>query len=345
MAAEMDDLERLLLARDAGLFMLPDGPVLLANPRPGPALSALASPALACVQGRRDAHDAIRRQGLDCHPTMPDAPANGFQAGLLLAMRNRVQMLGRLATVTQLTQAGGVVVVSGAKGDGIDSLASRLRGLIETERFAKGHGKVLTFRRPARLPAEFAEMEAEAQPAPNAEGFVTAPGMFSHAHSDAGSRALADHLVKALSGNVAEFGAGYGWLAHHLLRHNPAIAQMTLHEANHDSWTAARLNVTDPRAEMRWSDVKTLPGTDTVFDHVVTNPPFHDGRSPDPSLGQAFIAAAAQVLKPKGRLTLVANRHLPYEATLAAHFLEHRSVRDEGGYKILEATRPRRTRR
>ena len=50
------------------------------------------------------------------------------------------------------------------------------------------------------------------------------------------------------------------------------------------------------------------------------NPPFHDGGTEDQALGQAFIRRAAEALRPGGTLWLVANRHLPYEATLSAAF-------------------------
>jgi 16S rRNA (guanine1207-N2)-methyltransferase len=77
---------------------------------------------------------------------------------------------------------------------------------------------------------------------------------------------------------------------------------------------------------------------------VVSNPPFHAARRPDPALGRAFIAAAARLLTPRGRFVMVANRHLPYEAALADAFAAPVVLEERGGYKVVEATRPRRTR-
>ena len=86
---------------------------------------------------------------------------------------------------------------------------------------------------------------------------------------------------------------------------------------------------------LHWHDVTAgLPGR---YDAVVSNPPFHQGRADQPELGRAFITAAAKALLPDGQLWLVANRHLPYEATLAAHFAEVRTVTDEGGFKVIAA--------
>jgi 16S rRNA (guanine1207-N2)-methyltransferase len=216
-----------------------------------------------------------------------------------------------------------------------------VRDGLGVESRAKGHGKVFHFPRPDRLPDAFADWEDAAAPRPNAEGFLSAPGMFSHAHADPGSRLLAGALAGRLSGRVAELGGGYGWLAAQLLQGCPGIEALTLFEADHAACEAARANLSDPRAAVRWADVTALGPADGPFERAVTNPPFHGARAPDPALGRAFIAAAARILGTKGRLDLVANRHLPYESALEAGFQEWRQEALEAGYKILSAVRPR----
>lgn len=337
----MEDLDRLALALGAGLFALPDGPALLWNARPGPGLDALGRARLICAQDHRGPHDALAAAGLQLRPGI-DEVEGPLAAALVLLPRSRAEALGAIARAARLTDPGGPVAISGAKTDGIDVVMRRLREHLPVESLAKGHGKVVVFARPDGLPEAFATWEAEAAPARNAEGFVTAPGMFSHAHADPGSRALATALAGRLSGEVAELGGGYGWLAAALLETCPKIDRMTVFEASHAACRAARENIADPRAGIRWADVTTLGAGDGPAMHVVTNPPFHSGRTPDPALGRAFIAAATRILAPKGRLWLVANRHLPYEATLAACFREWRAEPGAGGYKILVGERPKR---
>ena len=67
------------------------------------------------------------------------------------------------------------------------------------------------------------------------------------------------------------------------------------------------------------------------------NPPFHDSGVENRALGLDFIDKAAASLRKGGTCWLVANRHLPYEATLARNFREVRVVAEEIGYKIIEA--------
>jgi 16S rRNA (guanine1207-N2)-methyltransferase len=81
------------------------------------------------------------------------------------------------------------------------------------------------------------------------------------------------------------------------------------------------------------------------FDLVVTNPPFHMGGIQTTGIGERFIREAAQVLHPRGRFYLVANRFLKYEPTMQTCF---HSVEEVGGntrYKVLLGTNPRMSRK
>jgi 16S rRNA (guanine1207-N2)-methyltransferase len=69
------------------------------------------------------------------------------------------------------------------------------------------------------------------------------------------------------------------------------------------------------------------------------NPPFHQGRAADPGIGQQIIRAAAKALKKGGRLMMVANRQLPYEAILQAEFTDWQELARNSGFKVLAARR------
>ena len=66
---------------------------------------------------------------------------------------------------------------------------------------------------------------------------------------------------------------------------------------------------------------------------------FHDAGREDQSLGQAFVQYAARVLRKGGTLWLVANRHLPYEATLSDAFRTATSRAEAHGFKVYEAVK------
>ena len=88
--------------------------------------------------------------------------------------------------------------------------------------FVKAHGRVVLADPPggaARRPSR--PGRAAAAPRRNAEGFLTAPGMFSPDQADPGSRRLAAAFAGRLTGRVADLGAGWGWLAQAALARSP----------------------------------------------------------------------------------------------------------------------------
>jgi 16S rRNA (guanine1207-N2)-methyltransferase len=233
-------------------------------------------------------------------------------------------------------------VVASAKSDGIDSLARAVARQIPLDgAFVKAHGRVFWLARPETLPVAVAIWARDAEPSPNADGYLTAPGMFSPDHADPGSRRLAAALDGRIAGRVADLGAGWGWLAQAALEQAPGITELDLYEAEATALDAARANVPDPRARFHWTDATGLGDGVPPYDAVIANPPFHQSRAAEPDLGAAFIVAAARILKPSGRLLMVANRQLPYEATVAATFRHWEKLAEDGVYKIVQAERPR----
>ena len=184
-------------------------------------------------------------------------------------------------------------------------------------------------------------------------GFSVEAGIFSSDHIDPGSQLLADHLPAHFHGSVADLGAGWGFLSDALLKRCPNIERLDLFEADARALACARQNLAhflpevarlssppcfledEPKLHFHWHDVTTgLPG---LYDAIVMNPPFHTGQATDVDLGRAFLKVAAASLKRGGKLLLVANRQLPYEAALEASGLAWRKVAEDRVYKILSA--------
>ena len=206
------------------------------------------------------------------------------------------------------------------------------------EVLSKAHGKLFTVRG-AECRDWVAKATKVAHPMDPARQFMTSPGLFSAEGVDPGSAALAEALPDAMTGHVVDLGAGWGFLSDAILKRN-GVTRLDLVEADHAALDAARQNISDPRAAFHWADALTFR-PDAAVDHVVTNPPFHTGRAAEPSLGQGFIRASASILKPRGHLWLVANRHLPYEKTLEAGFRSVRLLGQTAEYKLFTATQPR----
>ena len=165
--------------------------------------------------------------------------------------------------------------------------------------------------------------------------FTVVPGVFSVDHIDPGSALLAQHLPPSLRGEVADLGAGWGFLSHAALEKCPNISRIDLFEADARALACARMNVTGP-AQFHWHDVTS--GLPVKYDHILTNPPFHSGQVRDIGLGHAFLTSAARSLRRGGSLHLVANRQLPYEAHLVSLGLRPRLLAETGVFKVITAT-------
>ena len=169
---------------------------------------------------------------------------------------------------------------------------------------------------------------------------TTRAGIFSHGEIDAGSQFLVAHLPADLRGKVADLGAGWGYLSAEALRLAPGIQRIHLFESDARALACARTNLAEwgDRPVFSWHDVTTgLPGH---YDVILTNPPFHSGRDTDVDLGRAFVTSAARALGRTGRLYLVANRQLPYEAVLKAEGLGYERLAEDKTYKVILARKP-----
>ena len=335
----IDSLKTLFHPFDAGI--LPGPPpgvrVLFLGAEPGFRLPQGFGAELHPVQGFRPLCRALEAAGF---AVAPRPEGEGYGAALVLAGRHRGQNELRIAEALRRTAAGGLIVVAGGKEDGIASLRKRLGALLPLEGYApKYHGIAFWFANPSDTAA--AEALEAANPPLLVEGrFHTAPGMFSFDHVDAGSRLLVENLPADLRGDVADFCAGWGFVAAEAAMCCPGISGLDLYEADFESLEAARTNLQAAavRRNFFWHDLLAEP-VGRRYDAVVMNPPFHKGRAADPGIGAGIIRAAAAALRPGGTLFLVANRQLPYEPVLAASFASHKELARDAAFKVLAARR------
>ena len=323
--------DRLPLALEA--VTLPgDGTVAVLHPPNGADLSALPKDRVLVVSPMATVCAGFAARGYDVRPDLPKDIR--LAASIVCLTRARAEAQALIAAAMQRTD--GLVIVDGHKTDGADSMLKALRKRIEVSApVSKAHGKIYW----TQGGADFTDWAKGPELHPG--GFWTAPGVFSADGVDPASEMLVQALPEVMVGTVADLGAGWGYLSAHILTRD--VTAVHLVEAHDMALQCARHNITDPRAQFHWADSTTWTPPELV-DAVVMNPPFHTGRTADPSLGRAFIAAAARILKPHGALWMVANRHLPYEAALAETFAKVVDLDGDARFKLVRAERPKRKR-
>ena len=326
---------RLQLALDGGGLELPaEGTIAVFQPPRDSDLPGLDKDRVQIIHDFKPDYDAWAGRGYDVGRTIKDR----YAACIVCLPRAKAEARAVIAAACEVCD--GIVVIDGQKTDGADSVLREMRDRVTVQGpISKAHGKMFWISEPA---AEFFS-DWRQGPELTEGGFWTAPGVFSADGVDLASALLVDALPEKLGSEVADLGAGWGFLSAHALT-RPDIKNLYLVEAGHMALECARRNVTDDRASFAWEDATSWEPPHRM-DSVIMNPPFHIGRAAEPQIGQAFVATAARILSPQGKLWMVANRHLPYEAELKTRFAHVEEIGGDARFKLFHAARPLRKRR
>ena len=336
-------LDSLFLPFSGGALAWPEGPVLFLRAREGAAMRQFPLAQLVCEQSYKPFADELARGGLQ---VVADASESGVRYAVVLVLppRQREEARALFARALSLCAPGGVVVASITNNEGAKSGESDLKQLAGLGgSLTKNHCRVFWSKplhgaHDAVLLEQWNRLDA---PRSILGGrFTSRPGVFAWDRIDPASALLVEHLPANLAGKGADLGAGYGYLSAEILSRNTQVTALDLYEAEARALALARQNLSAFEAQAtlayRWHDVTA--GVPEQYDFIVSNPPFHtQSRADRPDVGRRFIAVAAESLKPGGRLYLVANRHLPYEAVLNSSFGEVRVLGDRDGFKVIEA--------
>lgn len=215
----------------------------------------------------------------------------------------------------------GRLVFTGAKNEGFGSALTAAR-----DRFGQagivahkgGYQAALAVSCPSPAPREdFRATIIEIAGEPTE--LISCSGVFAAGRLDAGAAALIAGMEIDAASNVLDLGCGTGLAGLVALRRGARVTGADVSAAavasTRRTWDANGY----PDASVHLSvGAACLP--DGAMDMVITNPPFHRGRDVNFEVAQLFVAEAARVLSPGGRLYLVANAFLDYAGWLARAF-------------------------
>jgi len=275
-------------------------------------------------------HREARARGVASVAHGADIAAGSYTQALVRVQKGRPATYSDLGAAWRALAPSGRLLVAGSNDLGISSWCRRLAqesGAPLVVLANHSHARVAAMRRPAGRPAGWDQ----------ASGL--APGVFHGGGLDAGSAALIALLGELPPPRlVLDLGCGAGHLGLAALARWPLARAWFLDaDARAVAVVAAALADGDAalraRAEVAWWDVaEPLPAP--AFDAVLCNPPAHAGTLTDLTTARAMFRCAAAAIAGGGRLLVVANRKLPYEADLAR--LGSLSVLAQaGGFKVL----------
>ena len=311
----------------------PRAPALFLNAQNYPALSAFSDMTL--QQSFKPYADGLQGAGYSSVPEIPYAP-HSFDVVLIAAPKNQIETLYLIANALRVLKQGGLLIVAADNKAGGSRLVKNLEhfGLQNIQSESRNKARAVWAYSESFDDSAVQEVLAagEMQAVLNGQ-FQSQPGIYGWDKIDQGSQILLENLPKDLKGKGADFGCGYGFLAKHIVQ-NDAIKSLICIDADARAIEACRRNV--ERAEFHWADL-TKKAYPNAFDFIVMNPPFHEGKKADIAIGKKFIVTAAQSLKRKGTLYMVANKHLPYEKILQDQFFKVEKLFEEQGFKVFKA--------
>ena len=310
----------------------------------GRTLLAYASASLPSVLAQQGIEVAVwnrRRAGAQAAAlaAAPWPPPGPYDLALLRLAKDEQEMAAH-AALSVLTDAGRLVVYGG-NDEGIRSAGRLLEALCGTldTLATRGHGRVLSVRRPADASRLRTPLSAWRSTTPLPVGgtlrdWISYPGIFAGGRIDEGTALLLANLPPLAAGaRVLDYGCGSGIIAAAALAQQPGLT-LDLLDTDTVALEAARENVPGARTVL---GTRLADAGNATYDAILSNPPLHTGLAEDHTHLEALIRDAPAHLEPGGLLQMVAQRRLPLDRLLAQHFATAAIVAETGSYRVWRA--------
>ena len=162
------------------------------------------------------------------------------------------------------------------------------------------------------------------------------PGVFSQSKLDVGTKVLLNNLPKHLSGNVLDFGCGAGVIGAYLGKKYQGLS-MSLTDVSALALQSARETL---RLNQLKGDVfatNSLSNINQQYQHVISNPPFHQGIKTNYQATEQFIAGIHQHIDSRGSLIIVANSFLQYRPLMENRYKRIDNNCQQNGFTVYLA--------
>ena len=245
-----------------------------------------------------------------------------FSDILIYQPKSKPQLEFLLSMAASLLIAGGRLHLVGENKSGIKSCERLLREYGATTKQDAARHCVL-YRTEVAQPRDFtplAYLQQFSYQLNDHEWQVCAlPGVFSQDGLDPGTALLLGKLGTDAGKKILDFACGAGVISCYVGSQTPN-AQFTMTDTFALALLASAHSLAANGLTASLVAADGLVGVKGKYDRIYTNPPFHRGHSTDYSITRLFIRSVAALMSPSGRLTMVANRFLPYPGLLTECF-------------------------
>ena len=141
--------------------------------------------------------------------------------------------------------------------------------------------------------------------------FKTDNNVFSKKGLDFGTRSLLESIdVKSVSGDVLDFGCGYGPIGIYIKSNTNANVDMI--DINERALNLARSNASINKVDVNIFESDIYSNVTKKYDYIITNPPIRVGKK----ILYEILIGAKEHLKEKGHLIFVINKDQGAKSTM-----------------------------
>ena len=258
---------------------------------------------------------------------------------ILELTKSKEANLGLLALAEEHLKDGGKMIINGDNQVGVKSFLKKISNLWPAEiTVIKKKGRIALYQKKNQL---FGHWKKYQNFHKNSDGYYTRSDMFSPKEVDKGSQKLTSAFSTKLFGEVADLGAGWGYLSKEALRLNDKITRITLIENNYSAYLASKKNINDKRAIFRWASLENIRNLKLRFNHVICNPPFHAGQPKDLGLLRSFICYSSKLINRQGSVWMVFVSGVYMETELKEYFDSVKVLYKDSHYFVCRLLRPK----
>ncbi len=162
------------------------------------------------------------------------------------------------------------------------------------------------------------------------------PGVFSQQKLDIGTALLLANLPTKMSGKVLDFGCGAGVISCFVGKHYPDT-ELSLLDVSALALRSAQETLSLNGLTGKVFPSNSLSQVTEKYQHVVSNPPFHQGVKTHYQASEDFLSGINKSLLVLGDITIVANSFLRYQPIMQAHIGDTKVITKNQGFTIYQA--------
>ncbi|WP_211327593.1 methyltransferase [Umboniibacter marinipuniceus] len=172
------------------------------------------------------------------------------------------------------------------------------------------------------------------------QAFWSKPGLFGWDKVDRGSEILVAAIDKQLDGSVLDLGCGWGFLSRAALKQD--IDSLTASDNNAAALIATTKNLAP------WAHKVTVVADDCgeslaarQFNHIICNPPFHQGFDHQTQLTEKFINQSARLVRRDGTVWWVVNQFVGVSQLAQRAFNQRDHIERRDGFDVWRLSGPK----